>query len=148
MNSNQLSTKITLWVNRLLAALLVVLVFMMPAILSWYRQFRYLTDGETHAILIAYYCCFLVVEAALWNVDRLLTNILADKVFVWSNVRRIRRIHWCCSGVSMICIPATFAYIPLVFVVLIMAFLALTVSVVARVMEAAVRIREENDLTI
>ena len=148
MNSSNFSTKITLWVNRVLSALLVVLVFLMPAILSWYRQFRYLTDGESTAIIIAYYCCFLVIETALWNVDRLLNNILNGQVFVWINVRRIRRIRWCCSGVSMICIPATFAYIPLVFVVLIMAFLALTVSVVSSVMEAAVRIREENDLTI
>ena len=148
MNSSNVSAKITLWVNRLLAVVLVVRVFMMPAILSWYRQFRYLTDGESIAIIIAYYCCFLVIETALWNVDRLLANILSGQVFVWSNVKRIRRVQWCCSGVSMICIPAAFAYIPLIFVVLIMAFLALTVSVVASVMEAAVRIREENDLTI
>ena len=148
MNRSNLSTQMTLWVNRFLAALIVALVFLMPAILSWYRQFRYLTDGEATGILIAFYCCFLVIEAALWNVDRLLSCILAGEVFVWHNVRRIQRIQWCCSGVSMICIPATFAYIPLIFVVLIMAFLSLTVRVVASVMEAAVRIREENDLTI
>ena len=97
---------------------------------------------------MAFYCCAVFVFAALWNMDRLLTAILAEKVFIRKNVTRIRRIQWCCGLVSLICIPATFAYLPLIFMVVIMAFLCLTVCVVTRVMDAAVAIREENDLTI
>ena len=73
---------------------------------------------------------------------------VAEQVFIRDNVRRIRRIQWCCCAVSLICVPASLAYLPLIFLVIIMAFLSLTVSVVASVMDAAVAIREENDLTI
>ena len=92
--------------------------------------------------------CAAVIVCALWNVDRLLTNILSGRVFTRKNVIRIRRIVRCCGLVSLICVPASFAYMPLIFLVAVMAFLCLIVSVVAEVMDAAVTIREENDLTV
>lgn len=141
-------TRITLWVNRIIALAIAVLIFTLPAIIEWYCNFRVLQQTERTAITIAFYCCVLVVSAALWNIDRLLQAILDGQVFIRKNVTRIRRIQWCCGLVSLICIPAAVAYMPLIFMVVIMAFLCLSVSVVACVMDAAVAIREENDLTI
>ena len=141
-------TRITLWVNRIIALAITVLIFTLPAIIEWYCNFRVLQQTERTAITIAFYCCVLVVSAALWNIDRLLQAILDGQVFIRKNVTRIRRIQWCCGLVSLICIPAAVAYMPLIFMVVIMAFLCLSVSVVACVMDAAVAIREENDLTI
>ena len=80
--------------------------------------------------------------------EKLLQSILAQSVFTPENVTRIRRIRWCCAGVSLICLPATLLYLPLLFMVVIMGFLGLVVSVVANVMAAAVESREENDMTI
>lgn len=142
------TAKIALWTNRWLVVLLVGLVFFLPAILDWYCTFRVLTQTERIAIISAYYACVAVIVCALWNVDRLLTNILYGRVFTRKNVIRIRRIVCCCALVSLICIPASFAYMPLIFMVIVMAFLCLIVSVVAEVMDAAVTIREENDLTV
>ena len=140
--------KIALWTNRILVLLLIGLIFFLPSILRWYCTFRVLTETEQLAITVAYYACVAVVVFALWNVDRLLTNILSARVFTRKNVLRIRRIVRCCALVSLICIPAAFAYMPLIFMVIVMAFLCLMVSVVAEVMNAAVTIREENDLTV
>ena len=142
------TAKIALWTNRCLVVLLIGLIFFLPAILDWYCTFRVLTQTERTAITIAYCLCVAVIVRALWNVDRLLTNILSGRVFTRKNVIRIRRIVRCCGLVSLICVPASFAYMPLIFLVIVMAFLCLTVSVVAGVMEAAVAIREENDLTV
>lgn len=141
-------TAFTLWVNRGVGLLVVLLIFFLQPIMDWYCQFRVLTAPEQTAITVAFYCCVAVIGIALWNMDRLLTDILAEQVFTRKNVTRIRRIQWCCGGVSLICVPASFAYLPLIFLVIIMAFLCLTVSVLSRVMDAAVTIREENDLTI
>jgi hypothetical protein len=69
-------------------------------------------------------------------------------VFVGQNVCYIRRIRWCCAGVSGLCIIPACYYPPLWLMVLIMAFLALVVSLVKNIMAAAVELREENDLTI
>lgn len=142
------SVIVTMWANRLVALILFVLLFSMPALLKWYCQFRVLSGAEQLAITIAFYCCAVVVGIALWSMDRLLCAIRVGKVFIRENVQRIRIIQWCCGSTGLICTPAAFCYYPLIFMVIIMAFLFLVVNVVCRVMDAAVSIREENDLTI
>ena len=141
-------TRLTLWVNRLIAMIVAVLLPCLPLLLNWYSNFRTLTQAEYTAILVAFYCCAVVIAGALWNMDKLLRNILKEEVFTRENVSRIRRVRWCCAGISLITLPAAFIYLPLFFLVIIMAFLSLVVCVVVRVMDAAVIIREENDLTI
>lgn len=142
------SAKLTLRLGRILALALLVLVCTMPRLLDWYQDLRPLGQHGAAAIIIAFYCCAPVVALALWNLDRLLRNILNEQVFVAKNVRAISNVRWCCLAVCLICLPAAFFYPPLVFMVVIMAFLTLVVSVLASVMDAAVSIREENDLTI
>ena len=137
--TTKLSAKFTLWINRLLAAAVGVLLFAMPGLLGLHGA---------AAISFGFYLCVPPVLYALWCIDRLLHNILLEQVFVEENVRRLRRIRWCCAGVSLICVPAACFYQPLIFMVVIMAFLALMVSVVKNVMAAAVELREENDLTV
>lgn len=146
--NTKLSAKITRWCSRFLAVLICLLVFAMPALLNWYQQLRSLGPWGAAAILAGFYCCVPVVLYALFCIDRLIGNILAEQVFILNNVRFIRRIRWCCAGVSLICLPASVFYPPLCFLAVIMAFLALVVSVVKNVMAAAVEIREENDLTV
>ena len=140
--------RITRWVSRFIAVLLVVLFFCLPALLDWYIQFRTMTELAKTAVTAAFYACVGIIFVALWNVETLLGSILEGAVFIPENVSRIRRICYCCGGVGLVCIPATVAYLPLIFLVIIMGFLCLMVSVVANVMDAAVAIREENDLTI
>lgn len=143
-----IGTRITLWVNRLVALIVGALLFLLPSILDWYREFRWLGDGEKVVVMVCFYLCAVAIGVALFSVDRLLTDILVGEVFTRKNVRRIRTIRLCCGIVGLICIPATVAYMPLIFLAVIMGFLCLMVSVVAGVMDAAVSIREENDLTI
>lgn len=142
------SALVTLWVNRIICLLVAAMVFLLPTVIDWYCTFRVLTPVERTAIIIAFYCCTVFIGTALWNIDRLLGQILKGEVFIRQNVRRIRAIGWCCGSVSLICVPASFAYMPLIFMLIVMAFLCLVVSVVASVMDAAVTIREENDLTV
>lgn len=148
MEKSLLSTRITLWVNRLIGLIVAALVPTLPLLLNWYCNFRNLSQEEYLAILIGFYCCTVLVAIALWNLDKLLRNIIARSVFTLENVKCISRVRWCCGGVSLICLPAAFIYYPLCFMVIIMAFLCLVVSVVVQVMNTAVTIREENDLTI
>lgn len=146
--TSQKSAQFTLWCNRLIAAVVVLLCFTMYDLIMWYQGFRALIWQAMAAILIGYYCCVPFVLYAQWCIDRLVTNILKSKVFVTANVRYIRRIRWCCAGVSLISLISGCLYQPLLFLAVIMAFLALVVSVVKNVMAAAVELREENDLTV
>ena len=143
-----ISARVTKWVNRLLAVAVVGMALALPALLKWYAAVRQLGPLGAEAIMAAYYVCCPVVLFALWCIEKLMDNILSGQVFVEDNVRSIRRLRWCCVGVSLICLPAAWFYQPLIFLVVIMAFLALIVSVVKSVIAAAVALREENDLVI
>jgi len=140
-NKKQISAKISLWANRCVAILMVALLFFMPTILHKFGV-------ESTIVVICFYCCAAVIFWTLWNVERLLSDILRGAVFVRRNVTRIRHIQYSCGAVSLICIPAGIDYGPLLCLWVIMAFLCLMVSVVANVMDAAVTIWEENELTI
>lgn len=148
MKKTDASAKLTLFANRAVAVIVVVLLFTLPMLLDWYCGFRALTRLERTALTAAFYACAGVIGLALWHMDRLLLSILAGQVFTKANVRRISHIRWCCGAVALICIPAAACYYPLIFLVLIMGFLFLAVSVVCRVMSAAVELQEENDLTV
>lgn len=142
------SAALTLWANRILMATVIALAVAMPAILRWYNRIRILKDDQNLALLIAFYLCVPIALFALYNLEKLLRNILAGDVFIRLNVRLIRRVCLCCGLVSGICLPASCYYAPLIFFCLVMAFLCPVVNVVRYVFDAAVTIREENDLTI
>ena len=146
--NNKTSATVTLWVNRLLMVLVAVLCILLYDLLVWYRSLRQLPWQVCAAIMAGYYLCAPAVLLALWSMEKLLNNVLKREVFVLSNVRRLRRVRWCCAWVSLVCLASGILYPPLLFLAVIMAFLALTVGVVKNVMAAAVELREENDLTI
>lgn len=142
------SAALTLWANRLLMLTVVGLACVLPRLLRWYNRIRPL-DGDTNmALLIAFYLCVPIALYALYNLEKLLRNILAGEVFIRDNVHMIRRVCGCCLLVSCICLPAACYYAPLIFLCVIMAFLCPVVNVVRYAFDAAVTIREENDLTI
>ena len=149
MNTKKI-TNITLWVNRVVALIVVVLIFALPALLEWYADLLgyHPPQRDMTGIAISFDLCAVAMLIALWNVDKLLRNILAQKVFILENVKRVRRIGWCCAAVAIICLAATFFALPMLIFAAIMAFLCLVISVVGCVLDAAVAIREENDLTI
>ena len=147
MNS-ELSAKCTKWCCRILALVVIVMIFAFPTVLGWFRILRHLTDTACTVVMAGFYLCVPVVLYALWTMDRLVGNILKKQVFVTENVCYIRRIRWCCAGISGLCVVPSWYYPPLALMVIIMAFLALVVSLVKNIMAAAVELREENDLTV
>ena len=80
------STHITLWANRSIALILTVLLFALHPILDWYCTVRTLTVHERGAITVAFYICAVIVFFALWQMEKLLKNLLAKQVFLRENV--------------------------------------------------------------
>lgn len=146
----QTITKMTLWANRVAALVVAILIFTLPALLIWYGDLLgyHPPQQDMTGIAISFDLCAVAMFIALWNMEKLLKNILQQKVFVAENVRRVRRIGWCCAVVAAICVAATSFVLPMLIFAAIMVFLWLAISVVGCVLDAAVAIREENDLTI
>ena len=149
MKTQKLATY-TLWANRVVMAVVAVLIFALPALLHWYTGLLHyeLPRGDLIGIWISYSMCAGFIFAALWNMEKLMRNILVQSVFIRENVRRVRRVQWCCGAVALICVAATLFALPALLIGAIMGFLCLVVSVVANVLDSAVALREENDLTI
>lgn len=140
----------TLWANRIVAAVVGLLIFTLPALIRWYAGLLHYTPPQNDmlGLTIAFDCCAVVIFVALWNMEKLLCNLSRQVIFVPENVCRTRRVQWCCGIVAAICLVSTLFVLPMLLFAAIMGFLCLVVSVVASVLEAAVAIREENDLTI
>lgn len=143
MENTLKTVKITLYFNRVIAAAVVLFGVVMP----------FIHTGTTSipgrmVVAAAFYLSAVATMLALWNVDKLLRNILNRQVFTWDNINCIRTVRWCCLAVSGICLPASFVFGLLIFMVIIMGFLSMMVNVVCQVMKAATVMREESDLTI
>ena len=142
--------KITLWVNRAVAAVVALLMVGLPALHRWYAALLHypVPEGDIWGLWGAYLACAVIILVAVWNMEKLLKNLLANQVFVRENVCRVRRVQWCCGLVALLCLVAAFFALPALLIGAIMGFLCLVVSVVACVLDGAVALREENDLTI
>jgi hypothetical protein len=149
MNTKKITT-ITLWIDRVVALIVTALVFTLPQLLEWYGDLLgYKPYPEDMVgIAVCYDLCAVAMLIALWNVDKLLRNILAGRVFVPENVKRVRRVVWCCAAVALVCFAATSFVLPMLIFAIIMSFLCMAINVASCVLQAAVVIREENDLTI
>lgn len=149
MKPYETSTRMTLYACRAVAVLALVMIPSFPVLLSLYAEYlRPLGTVEKIAFLAAFYASVPAVLLALYEMDRLLKNILNSQLFVMENVRYIRVVRWCCLEVSLACLGGTFGFPALILLAGIMAFLCLVVTVVGQVMKAGVEIREENDLTV
>ena len=148
MNNPSRSTRITFFVNRMVFAGIVALLFLEPKIMEIYCRYRYLSPNEQLSVTGAFYPCAAAALTALWHLDRMLCNILNAQVFIPENVTHIRWVRLCCACVSLFCLIPSFFYPPMIFLVVIMGFLCMIVNVVCQVFKAAIEIREENDLTI
>ena len=146
----QTISKVTLWANRAVAAVVLVLIFTLPALLKWYAGLLGYMPNERDltALVVAFWCCAVVILFALWHMENLMHNILRQQIFVRENVKLVRRVQHSCAIVAVICLVATVFALPAILFTAIMGFLCLVVSVVASVLDAAVELREENDLTI
>ena len=142
--------KLTLWANRLVAAVVLTLIFTLPWLLKWYANLlRVVPDlQDLWALVAVFWCSAAVILFALWQMDRLMRNLLRREIFTRENVLLVRRVQWCCGIVAALCLVGTLFALPALLLAAIMGFLCLVVSVVASVMDGAVAMREENDLTI
>ena len=68
MNS-EMSAKCTKWCCRILALLVIVMIFAFPTVLGWFRILRQLTDTACTVVMAGFYLCVPLVLYALWSMD-------------------------------------------------------------------------------
>lgn len=97
---------------------------------------------------IVFYTCAVLAFAALFFLNKLLSNIKNGKVFIDENVRLIRILSWCCYLVGIVLAVYSFRAYPFVVIAAAAAFFGLIMRVLKNVFAKAVQIQEENEGTI
>ncbi len=146
MYTSDKSTKLTLGVTYLAAVILVMLMIFASPIAKYI-----LGEGAKNAFLsavAAFYICCPAAWIALYNIRKILKNVLDDTVFSSDTVKLLRQLSWCCAFVATVSFVTTyFCHIFFTFTIG-AAFMTLILRVLKNVMARAVEIKEENELTI
>lgn len=107
-----------------------------------------LKGNEIGYILPVIYICCIIALVALWSLNRLLTNIKNEVIFVGKNVQILRIISWCCFLAAAVLIFGSFFSLLFFLLSIMIGFIGLILRVVKNVFEAAVNLKTENDYTI
>ena len=131
--------------------LLAVSCFVAPVMVRYYDDAVNAALGLPSVfvpLLVTLYCAVPAAGAAIYCLDRLLTNISHEKLFINKNVSYLRIISWCCFIEAAVFIYFSCLKVFALMIVLAFAFLGLVLRIVKNVFQQAVSLREENDYTI
>ena len=144
--NGHLSVKLTSVIIKVMFAVFVLALFGMP----YYAKFMsYVLSGKEFVpFLTTFYFCAVFAFIALFNLNKLINNIKAEKIFVHENVKYMRILSWCCFAVAIATFILEFWIYHFFVITAAAAFFGLILRVLTNVFEEAVKIREENDFTI
>ena len=144
------SITLSLVLVRIVFALIIVSCFVGPYIVKMYDEGIIKLTGQSVFVplIVTLYCSAGPAILLVIALDRLLSNIRHDKVFIPANVKILRLISYCCFAVSVIFIYFSFIRPFAWLVVIAAAFFGLILRVIKNVFEQAIILKEENDFTI
>ena len=132
--------------------LLIVLLFVAPVIADWFTAISVgsglIKKGTAVAVTVMIYVCDVFAIISVVALNKLLSNISGNEVFIPQNTFCLRVISW-----SIVFAGLTFAFFSLwktefLFASFFAMFLGLVMRVLKNVFEKAVELKSENDFTI
>lgn len=142
------SALLTLVALGILGGVLVILAFFAPYLARLFVETFNRPAGILTPILTTFYTILPFAAGVLVCMWKLLTNILADKVFIPLNVRLLRIVGFLLFFATLIFAAAGYFYMPFYLLAVCAAFITLIVRVVKNCFAAAVVLKDENDMTI
>lgn len=143
-NKNK-SVKLALAITYIFAALLIFIVIALPAIVTWYVEYRGKSASLPTIIMLTCYPCVPFAGYALWSLRSLLKNILVDKVFCKENVTQMGRLTFCAFMIMLIMIISGRFYLPFFVSAICSGFMGLIVMIVKNLFEAALNQKETEE---
>ena len=138
------SLTLSLWVVRIFMVVLVAAVFFLPSLL----EFSVRPDSMLGPLLMALYSSAIPAGIILWFLNKLLSNIRRDDVFIEGNVHCLRVISWSCFAVGVIYLILGISFPFSLLIGIAATFIWLILRVLKNVFAQAVVIKAENDYTI
>lgn len=132
--------------------LLIVLLFVAHIIADWFTAISVgkglIDKGTTAAVTVMIYICDIFGITAVVALNKLLSNISKDEVFISQNSCCLRVISWCCVFVGLTVAFFSLWKLEFLFAAFFAMFLGLVMRVLKNVFEKAVELKSENDFTI
>ena len=154
MWSHDNSTVLSLICTRIVAAAVIVCAFFVPGIVGYYTNSQFngreaIAPTGRMQVTAGIYICLLIALFILYMLDRLLSNIRKEEIFIPQNVSYLRGISWACFAMCVPCLlVSVYGSQIFLFIMVAAAFMGLILRVVKNVIESAVLIKEENDYTV
>ena len=154
MWSHDNSTVLSLICTRIVAAAVIVCAFFVPGIVGYYTNSQYngreaIAPTGRMQVTAGIYICLLIALFILYMLDRLLSTIRKEEIFIPQNVSYLRGISWACFAMCVPCLlVSVYGSQIFLFIMVAAAFMGLILRVVKNVIESAVLIKEENDYTV
>lgn len=144
------SIKLSTIFTKVIIGLVIILACALPFIVkkTSLAEMFMLNTSELSKVLVIIYICCAIALVALYSLNKLLSNISREIVFVKQNVDILRRISWCCFIVALVLLPGSLFSLVFFMLSVMAGFVGLILRVVKNVFEAAVRLKDENDYTI
>ncbi|WP_077609251.1 DUF2975 domain-containing protein [Clostridium sp. Marseille-P2415] len=144
------SLKLSVVLVKMVFFTLILSVFLIPAGVKWFDLVSSRSDLFI-PICISLYIALIPAFIIIAALDRLLSNIRKEQIFIDQNVTILRVISWCCFAVSIdfiIFMVFGFRFPVYFFLSFAAAFFGLILRVLKNVFEQAVALQIENDFTI
>ena len=119
-----------------------------PDWVGLYIDYESKNEDIKNPLIFTIYTAGIVSIVLLFSLNKLLSNIRNENVFIFDNVKLLRVISWCCFVIAAILLFSGFYYILFLFGGVAAGFFGLILRVVKNVIEQAVIIKTENDFTI
>ena len=109
MWSHDNSTVLSLICTRIVAAAVIVCAFFVPGIVGYYTNSQYngreaIAPTGRMQVTAGIYICLLIALFILYMLDRLLSNIRKEEIFIPQNVSYLRGISWACFAMCVPCL--------------------------------------------
>ena len=129
MWDNKKSIKLSLALTYLFLVLLIIGIFALPALVTWYVEIKQRAASLPTTIMLTCYPCVPFAATALWSLKSILKSALKNDFFTEQTVKNMSRISICFFIITAVMLFSGRFYLPFYVCAVCTAFIGLIIRV-------------------
>ena len=139
------SLYLTLILTYIASAILIISVFAVPSIVTWYVEYKGREATLPTTFMLTFYPCTPFAAYAVWQMRSIIKRCIKGEIFTERNVTSLRRLSWCSYAIMAIMLISARAYIPFFICADCAGFIGLTVRTFMNLFKASLPSVSESD---
>ena len=95
------SLYLTLILTYIASAILIISVFAVPSIVTWYVEYKGREATLPTTFMLTFYPCTPFAAYAVWQMRSIIKRCIKGEIFTERNVTSLRRLSWCSYAIIM-----------------------------------------------